>query len=150
MCSPLGPACRCTATRTTPLSSTSDGSVQERAPTCLRLQTDASSRRRPGSKVKSMGTLQLGPRPPPGRHLLVGVDIGGTFTDCVALDRSGRITATKSPSTPGNFAEGMLAAMRMAAERLGLSLEKLCSEIAELTHGHPVGRNPLINRKVAR
>ena len=33
---------------------------------------------------------------------LVGVDIGGTFTDCVVLDRAGNITATKSASTPGN------------------------------------------------
>ena len=55
--------------------------------------------------------------------LLVGVDIGGTFTDCVVLDRDGTITATKAASTPDNFAEGMLATMRMAAERLGLSFE---------------------------
>jgi N-methylhydantoinase A len=55
--------------------------------------------------------------------LLVGVDIGGTFTDCVVLDRGGRIIATKSPSTLGNFAEGMLAAMRAAAARLGLTFD---------------------------
>ncbi len=36
---------------------------------------------------------------------LVGVDIGGTFTDCVVVDRAGRVTATKVASTPGNFAE---------------------------------------------
>ena len=61
---------------------------------------------------------------------LVGVDIGGTFTDCVVLDRDGAITATKSASTPENFAEGMLAAMRMAAERLGLSFEQFCRDVA--------------------
>src|SRR5437870_9705064 len=83
-------------------------------------------------------------------QLLVGVDIGGTFTDCVALDRSGRITATKAPSTPGNSAEGMLAAMRVAAGRLGLSFEQFCSEIAVLTHGTTVGTNTLIQRKGAR
>ena len=54
---------------------------------------------------------------------LVGVDIGGTFTDCVVLDRAGNITATKAASTPGNFAEGMLAAMRVAAERLELPFD---------------------------
>src|SRR5882762_3302545 len=86
----------------------------------------------------------------PASNLLVGVDIGGTFTDCVALDRSGRITATKAPSTPGNFAEGMLAAMRVAAERLGLSFEQFCGEIAVLTHGTTVGTNALIQRKGAR
>ncbi len=83
-------------------------------------------------------------------RFLVGVDIGGTFTDCVALDRDGRITATKSSSTPANFAEGMLAAMRVAAERLGLSFERFCSEIAVLTHGTTVGTNALIQRKGAR
>jgi N-methylhydantoinase A len=84
------------------------------------------------------------------RNLLVGVDIGGTFTDCVALDRGGRITATKSPSTPQDFAEGMLAAMRLAAERLGVSFERFCRDVAVLTHGTTVGTNTLIQRKGAR
>ncbi|HEY6721448.1 MAG TPA: hydantoinase/oxoprolinase N-terminal domain-containing protein, partial [Burkholderiales bacterium] len=83
-------------------------------------------------------------------RFLVGVDIGGTFTDCVVLDRSGRITATKAPSTPGNFAEGMLAAMRVAAERLGLSFGQFCREVAVLTHGTTVGTNALIQRKGAK
>src|SRR5438045_8669928 len=82
--------------------------------------------------------------------LLVGVDIGGTFTDCVVLDRDGTITATKSASTPDNFAEGMLATMRMAAERLGLSFEQFCRDVAVLTHGTTVGTNALIQRKGAR
>ncbi len=82
--------------------------------------------------------------------LLVGVDIGGTFTDCVVLDRGGRLTATKSPSTPNDFAEGMLDAMRLAAEDLGMSLERFYHEIAVLTHGTTVGTNALIQRKGAR
>jgi N-methylhydantoinase A len=83
-------------------------------------------------------------------RLLVGVDIGGTFTDCVVLDRSGRITATKASSTPRDFAEGMLAAMRVAAERLGLSFEEFCREVEVLTHGTTVGTNALIQRKGAK
>ena len=81
---------------------------------------------------------------------LVGVDIGGTFTDCVVLDHGGRITATKSSSTPPNFAEGMLAAMKIAAERLGLSFEQFCREVEVLTHGTTVGTNALIQRKGAK
>jgi N-methylhydantoinase A len=84
------------------------------------------------------------------RGLLVGVDIGGTFTDCVVLDRRGRITATKCPSTPENFAEGMLAALRLTAERLGLSFEAFCRSVAVLTHGTTVGTNALLQRKGAR
>src|SRR6266850_1072247 len=86
----------------------------------------------------------------PVSNLLVGVDIGGTFTDCVVLGPGGDITATKAPSTPGNFAEGMLAAMQVAAERLGFSFEKFCGEIAVLTHGTTVGTNALIQRKGAK
>ena len=54
---------------------------------------------------------------------LVGVDIGGTFTDCVVIDADGTVTTAKSPSTPGDFAQGMLNAMRVAAQRLGLAFE---------------------------
>ena len=83
------------------------------------------------------------------RTLLVGVDIGGTFTDCVVLDRRGSITATKAPSTPDNFAEGMLAALRLAADRLGVSFEAFCASVAVLTHGTTVGTNALLQRKGA-
>src|SRR5215469_10063156 len=82
--------------------------------------------------------------------LLVGVDIGGTFTDCVVLDAKGRTTATKCPSTPDNFADGMLAAMRLAADRLGLPFEQFCRSVAVLTHGTTVGTNALLQRKGAR
>jgi N-methylhydantoinase A len=85
-----------------------------------------------------------------GRGLLVGVDIGGTFTDCVVLGADGGITATKAPSTPANFGEGMLAALRVAAQRLGLPFERFCRDIAVLTHGTTVGTNTLIQRKGAR
>jgi N-methylhydantoinase A len=81
---------------------------------------------------------------------LVGVDIGGTFTDCVVLDAKGRITATKSPSTPANFAEGMLAALAVAAERLELDFKDFCGAIRVLTHGTTVGTNALIQRKGAK
>ncbi|HZI83889.1 MAG TPA: hydantoinase/oxoprolinase family protein, partial [Casimicrobiaceae bacterium] len=82
-----------------------------------------------------------------GRRLLVGVDIGGTFTDCVVLDRRGRITATKCPSTPDDFAQGMLVALQLAGERLGLSFEAFCNNIAVLTHGTTVGTNALLQRR---
>jgi N-methylhydantoinase A len=81
---------------------------------------------------------------------LVGVDIGGTFTDCVVLDRAGNITATKAASTPGNFAGGMLAAMQVAAERLELPFDAFCERISVLTHGTTVGTNALIQRKGAK
>jgi N-methylhydantoinase A len=46
---------------------------------------------------------------------LVGIDIGGTFTDCAIVDRAGRLLTTKVPSTPADFARGMLDALGAGA-----------------------------------
>src|SRR5258707_479915 len=40
----------------------------------------------------------------------IGVDTGGTFTDCVVVDDNGRVTTAKAASTPPNFADGVLDA----------------------------------------
>ena len=37
---------------------------------------------------------------------VVGVDIGGTFTDCVVVDSAGDITLGKALSSPDDFAIG--------------------------------------------
>jgi len=77
----------------------------------------------------------------------VGVDIGGTFTDCVVVDGQGRLIAAKSPSTPPHFAQGMLSAMGLAATQLGLDFADFYQRIAVLTHGTTVGTNALIQRR---
>ncbi len=59
---------------------------------------------------------------------LCGLDIGGTFTDCVLIDDSGRLTISKAPSTPGNFADGVLEALRRAGEELEDRLEGVYEE----------------------
>jgi N-methylhydantoinase A len=81
---------------------------------------------------------------------LVGVDIGGTFTDCVVVDGEGRVTTAKAPSTPGNFADGMLAALSAAADQLGVELGKLCRDTAVLSHGTTVGTNALVQKRGAK
>src|SRR5437660_10475944 len=48
----------------------------------------------------------------------IGVDIGGTFTDCVVVDDLGRLTMGKALSTPDDFALGTLNAVREAARGL--------------------------------
>lgn len=80
----------------------------------------------------------------------VGVDIGGTFTDCVAIDAKGNLYARKSPSTPPNFSEGMLNALALTGEAIGLTFESFCSQIDVLTHGTTVGTNALIQRRGAK
>jgi N-methylhydantoinase A len=81
---------------------------------------------------------------------LVGVDIGGTFTDCVVIDEAGAVTTAKSPSTPANFAEGMIDAIDAAAAKLGIGAERLYREITLLSHGTTVGTNAVVQKRGAR
>ena len=57
---------------------------------------------------------------------LVGIDIGGTFTDCAIVDGAGKLLTTKVPSTPSDFSRGMMDALGVGAEQLGLSLDAFC------------------------
>lgn len=81
---------------------------------------------------------------------LVGVDIGGTFTDCVVIDEGGAVMTAKVASTPGNFAQGMIDAISAAAEQLGTPLDRLCRQIALLSHGTTVGTNAIVQERGAR
>ncbi|HEX4928756.1 MAG TPA: hydantoinase/oxoprolinase family protein [Burkholderiales bacterium] len=81
---------------------------------------------------------------------LVGIDIGGTFTDCAIVDAAGRLLTTKVPSTPQDFSRGMMDALGAGAEKLGLALEKFCREISHLSHGTTVGTNTIIQKRGAR
>src|SRR5581483_7265122 len=81
---------------------------------------------------------------------LIGVDIGGTFTDCVVIDGAGGVTAAKAPSTPGDFAQGMLDAIAAAAEKLGLAPEQLYREAQLISHGTTVGTNAVVQKRGAR
>src|SRR5258708_39014125 len=80
---------------------------------------------------------------------LVGVDIGGTFTDCVVIDQAGVVTTAKSPSTPDDFARGMLDAMTEAAAALGTDLDGLCRQTELLSHGTSIGTNAIVQQRGA-
>ncbi|MFV0475343.1 MAG: hydantoinase/oxoprolinase family protein [Pikeienuella sp.] len=71
----------------------------------------------------------------------VGVEVGGTFTDLVAVE-DGRIVLTKVPSTPHSPDIGVMDAL----EDAGLALDR----IADFVHGSTVATNALLERKGAR
>src|SRR5678815_3244997 len=81
---------------------------------------------------------------------LVGIDIGGTFTDCAIVDAAGKLLTTKVPSTPPDFAKGMMDALDVGAGALGTTLNKFCREIAFLSHGTTVGTNTIIQKRGAK
>jgi N-methylhydantoinase A len=81
---------------------------------------------------------------------LVGIDIGGTFTDCAIVDRAGKLLTVKVPSTPADFSRGMMDALGAGARALELELDDFCRDIAFLSHGTTVGTNTIIQKRGAR
>jgi len=81
-------------------------------------------------------------------HLVVGVDVGGTFTDLFVLDeRDGSAHIIKVPSTRGEEAKGF---MHGVARVSGHHSNGVASTLATIVHGTTVGTNALLERKVAR
>ena len=80
----------------------------------------------------------------------IGIDTGGTFTDVVAFDEeSGELVTTKTPSTPGNPADGFMAGIDKVLGLLGLP-EGHGDAIAAVSHGTTVATNQLLEGKVDR
>ena len=80
----------------------------------------------------------------------IGIDVGGTFTDLVAVDDFGKTTLAKVPSTPPDPSVGVLDGLRLLAEELGLERRALLAETERIVHGTTVATNALIERRGAK
>ena len=76
----------------------------------------------------------------------IGVDTGGTFTDCVIVDEEGRRSVSKSLTTHGSLADGVLSAVEVNAEQLGLSRKELLAATDLFVHGTTVATNAVLTR----
>ena len=75
----------------------------------------------------------------------VGVDIGGTFTDVVALTEGGRSAVVKVASTPDDYGRGVLRGLADALAELDLP----AAGVAEIVHGFTVATNAILEGKGA-
>ena len=74
---------------------------------------------------------------------IVGIDVGGTFTDLTAVDsRTGRVVVTKVPSRPRHEAAAVLAGLQ--------ALDIASRDVRRLVHGTTVGTNAVLERRGAR
>lgn len=71
----------------------------------------------------------------------LGVDIGGTFTDAVAVSDGGEILRAKSATTHGEYTRGVLDAATKIAGQLGLSLEQLLDRTTAFVNGTTIATN---------
>jgi N-methylhydantoinase A len=75
----------------------------------------------------------------------VGVDVGGTFTDVVLLAPDGTTVLEKSPTTPQDQSEGVVAALGRLADALGAdSVDMLLGQTESIVHGTTTGDNTMI------
>jgi len=82
--------------------------------------------------------------------VIVGIDTGGTFTDIVVLHPDGQITINKSATTPKNFSQGVIDAVAVAAQSLGMNSKQFLERTAMFKHGTTVATNALITRRGAK
>ena len=82
--------------------------------------------------------------------LRIGVDIGGTFTDCIVVDADGHRTVSKSLTTHGALAEGVLSALEVNATERGIRRSELLEQCESFVHGTTVATNAILTRTGAR
>jgi len=76
---------------------------------------------------------------------VLGVDVGGTFTDAVLASGGGVFTA-KVATTPEDQSEGVMAAVSLSLDRAGLAPE----DVGAFAHGMTVATNALLEERGAR
>jgi len=77
-------------------------------------------------------------------RLRMGVDTGGTFTDCVVIDEAGVAHTFKELSTPKDPSIGLYNVINKAAEAFGQSLQDFLGELDFFAHGTTVATNTLL------
>jgi N-methylhydantoinase A len=79
---------------------------------------------------------------------VIGVDVGGTFTDAVLTDESGRVVAAKAPSTPPDYSAGVLDVIELLADQLGSTVETMLAGTHHVAHGTTSSLNALVTGNV--
>ncbi len=80
----------------------------------------------------------------------IGVDVGGTFTDLVMIDQGGATSVFKTPSVPADPANGVIAALELAAAHFGGTVSDILNRCELFVHGSTIATNTLIERKGAK
>ncbi|MGE0384505.1 MAG: hydantoinase/oxoprolinase family protein [Gammaproteobacteria bacterium] len=80
----------------------------------------------------------------------VGVDIGGTFTDCFIIDEAGNAAVGKAPTTPDDRSRGFFDSIADAALALGTDVAGVLSRTIRLVHGTTTGINAIVSRTGAK
>ncbi|MEN2450786.1 hydantoinase/oxoprolinase family protein, partial [Bacillus sp. JR_15] len=78
-----------------------------------------------------------------------GIDVGGTFTDLVAVNKDGKMVSTKTPSTPDQ-SDGVMNGIKKMAEIIGIDVKDLLANSPLVVHGTTVATNALLEYNGAK
>jgi N-methylhydantoinase A len=81
-------------------------------------------------------------------NYVIGVDVGGTFTDAVAAAQDGTVIGAKSASTPHDYAIGVMNALEDLADQIGVSQSDLLGATDYIAHGTTSSINALVTGNV--
>ena len=94
------------------------------------------------SRGRSVHHMTLNDTPAAGGFWQVGADIGGTFTDVIALDAHARVVATKVLSTPPHFHRGVIDGVTAALSEADAEP----ATVDTLLHATTVATNAILER----
>ena len=81
----------------------------------------------------------------------IGIDVGGTFTDLVAMDDVHTTPVVfKTPTTPADPSDGVLRGIEGLASSMGMDTRALLGKAEVAIHGTTVATNTLVERKGAK
>lgn len=76
----------------------------------------------------------------------IGIDVGGTFTDVVMVDKQGKFYRLKTPTTHYDLAEGVLTGLERILKLSGQPID----DLRYLIHGTTIGTNAICEGKGAK
>jgi N-methylhydantoinase A len=79
---------------------------------------------------------------------VLGVDVGGTFTDAVSVGPSGSLKSAKTPSTPADYSIGVMQVLELLAQECGLTRRALLEQTDHIAHGTTSSLNALVMGRV--
>src|SRR5712671_1694800 len=106
-----------------------------------------SNNRRRRQSIGLEGRAQVG-QEGPRMSYVIGVDVGGTFTDGVLHDDGGAVVAGKAPSTPPDYSQGVMDVLAVLAEQIDETVEEMLTKTQHIAHGTTSSMNALVTGNV--
>ena len=80
----------------------------------------------------------------------IGADVGGTFTDFLLIDETGKSEIYKTPSTPADPSIGFIHGLEEMAKARGIGLKDFLPNVISIVHGTTITTNAVLTGNYAK